>query len=78
MIVPKIRTCLNLLSRNSLRAFGSRRFVIMPKSVNFLSLHISVEMEENRRNAVVFVSFFSFFKRKEKKNTRKTNVEVRR
>lgn len=61
MAKRNIRTCLDLLSRSSLRAFGSRRFVITPKSVSFLSLHISVEMEENSRNAVVFVSFFFIF-----------------
>lgn len=47
----------------SLGAVGSRRFVITPKSVSFLSLHISVKMEDgNNGNAVVlfFVSNFFF------------------
>lgn len=41
----KIQTSADLLPGLS-RPFGPRRFVITPKSVSFLSLHISVKIED--------------------------------
>lgn len=71
--IPKIRISSEFALPEFHRTVGRRRFVITPKSVSFLSLHISVEMEDGNskkcRCVVLYLIFFHLLRKK--KNQKK-------